>query len=631
MGLKQLIIDAWGWANYKPVYSDARGMPNRRAFPQANASWVPPGDQRRLAAYTLLAAYANNQAAEIAQFTNPDADERREFGDPSMYVETALANLLGREQSITVPGAEQTGTSSGSEDADQAMAERVQKLLRTWAEAEQFELRVLQTERKAVTLGDGIYYLHWDPAKQRVRLKAYDPGFYYPVIGEDDDGSDYPDRVHLAWDLPEDPRKGLKPRLRRITLELDWIRPATASGVDRAGRPVRAPVMTDPTDTEPAQPALGPGDIPGPDGLIARQYPWNDAPSYTTCYLTDATWNLDDLKGTHDVDNLPMDKAAYATGPTGEVLDRLDLMVDFIPLVHVPNTVPEAQEHWGTSSLAKILQIFDELASTDTDSAKASATTGSPIISVSGRPSSGRRSELSVTPGMVVELGEGGRMDTLDTSAQLAELRNRTAELTERAGTIARLPAVALGTVNPSEVPSGYALEISLGPLSSLIGAMRLARASKYNLLLKFVQRLHLAGQAADWAGITIQPASLTFGSFTPTDKAAILTQVVNAFEAGVMSLETAIRTLTKAGWDMDDAETEIAQIQARRFEEARYLADATGSTKAVGDYLGLDIEPDPTPPAPQLPPTADPAAATDPTASNSNENPAQGSRGNNS
>ncbi|MGW5003248.1 hypothetical protein ACWEP8_36970 [Streptomyces hydrogenans] len=601
-GIKNVVIDAWGWANYKPIYSDTLGMPHRRAFPEAAASWVPAQDERRLAAYKLLAAYSNNQAAELAQLRDPTADDRREFGDPSMFVETVLANVLGREQTITVPGAEQTGTAD--KNVDPVMAERVQTLLRTWAEDELLETRMLQTERKAVTLGDGVYLLAWDPAKKRVRVKSYDPGFYYPVLGEDDDGADYPTRIHLAWELPEDTKKGLKPRLRRITYELDWIRPATASGVDRDGRAVRAPLMTEPTDTDPAKPALGPGDIPGENGFIARQYPWNDDLSYITCYLTDATWDLGDLKAGHDVDDLPMAKAHYATGPTGEVLDHLDLLIDFIPVIHVPNTVPDAQEHWGTSSLAKILQVFDELAGTDTDSAKASATTGSPILALAGGHPTGQREEMAVAPGTVFRTGEGGRLDVVDTSPQLAELRNHRTDLSERAATVARLPAVSLGTVNPAEVPSGYALEISLGPLVSLVGFMRLARAPKYDLLLRFVQRLSLAGQAPDWAGVTVQRARLAFGSFTPTDKAAILKQVVEAFEAGVMSLETAIRTLAEAGWDMDDAETEIAQIQARRFEQARFLADATGSTEAVGDYLGLDIEPDPAPPVVQLPVT---------------------------
>ncbi|MFF6844647.1 hypothetical protein ACFY8X_38655 [Streptomyces tanashiensis] len=622
MGLKQLVIDAWSALNFKPIYSDDRGMPHRRAFPEAAASWVPAADERRLAAYKLLAAYDNNMAGELAEFRDgPAARERREFGDPSMYIEAVLAHLLGREQRIVVPGAEHA---DGEESAEAAAAARVEQLLTTWAKDELLTMRVVQCERKAVSLGDGVYLLAWDPAKRRVRCRVYDPGFYFPVLPEDGD-ADFPTRVHLAWELPEDKARGLKPRLRRITYELGWIGPATASGITPDGRPVRAPVLTEATDDTPAQPTLGRGDTVDPtSGMIVRQYPWNDEPTPYTCYLTDATWDLEDLKGPHDVDNLPLDAARFGTGADGEVLDRLDLYADFVPLVHVPNTIPEAEEHWGQSSLLKPLQIFDEIAGTDTDSSKASATTGSPLLTVSGRPASNKQAAMSIAPGRIIEVGENGRMDVLNTAPMLAELRNHAEHLADRAATVARLPAVALGTTDPSKVPSGYALEISLGPLDALIGAMRLARAHKYRLLLKFVQRLHIAGQHPDWTGITPLPAEYAFGPYTPTDKAAVLTQVTEAFTAGVMSLETAVRMLRESGWPIDDIEAEITQIQSRRFEQARYLADATGSTDAVGEYLGIDIEPDPTPPVVQLPP------ATDPT-SNGDEDPPRGSRGNES
>ncbi|MEZ7005680.1 hypothetical protein [Streptomyces sp. AD55] len=621
-GLKQVIIDGWSWLNYKPIFSDGRGMPNRRAFPEAQATWVPAEDERRLAAYKLLAAYDQNQAAELAEITDGDqARDRREFGDPSMFVDTLVSHVLGRDQTIVVPGAEHDDPEQP--DPDTIAAEHVQTLLRDWAKTELLAMRMQQTERKAVCLGDGVYRLAWDPGKRRVTVRAVDPGFYFPVISEDSDGGEYPERVHFAWELPEDPKRGLKARLRRITYELGPIGPATAPGVDKDGRPVRATrTVEDPAGE--LTPVLGQGDTLDPGtGLIHRQYAWSTEPSTVTCYLTDATWELGDLKGSNlDVDNLPASGAVYATRSDGEVLHQLDLMIDFIPVIHMPNTVPSAEEHWGQSSLAKVLQVFDELQGADTDAARASATTGLPMVGISGVTDS--RAQYSVGPGAVFTLGESGRLTTVDTSPALKELRAHRHDLTDRASTIARLPAITLGTVDPTKAPSGYAMQLSLGPLDSLIAGMRLARAHKYALLLKMVQRLHLAGQHPDWQGVTPLPAEMAFGPYTPTDKAAVLEQVTGAYEVGVMSLETAVRMLQEAGYPIDDAVREIQQIQSRQFEKARALADALGNPEAVARFLGLQAPATPPAPAPQLPATP----ADDPTGQDPDKG-GKGSRGN--
>ncbi|MGW0948546.1 hypothetical protein ACWD4O_39150 [Streptomyces sp. NPDC002623] len=613
MGLREVAIHAWGWLRYKPVYADDLGMPNRRAFPEAAAMWVPDEDRNRLAAYKVLAAYDNNQAAELAEISGDiGARERREFGDPSVFVDTAMAHVLGREQTITVPGAEHDGEQPTGEEQ---IAARVQEMLRDWADSEQFGMRLQQCERKAVSLGDGVYRMAWDPGRLRPTVRVHDPGFYFPVIGEDDDGGEYPTRVHFAWELPDNPQRGLKSRIRRITYELDWIRPATGSGVDENGRAVRAPlpapapVPDDPAgaaeaDTPP--PPLTPGDLYNPaTGAIARQYAWNDEPSYVTCYLTDATWLLEDIKGPVDVDSLPLSKATFATRGDGEVLDHLDLLLDFVPVVHLPNTVPPAEEHWGQSSLGKVLQIFDELAGSDTDSSKASATTGAPILGISGKAVNAQQ-RYEVVPGLAMTLGEGGRIDAVDTSANLAELRNHVHDLQDRAANNARLPAVTLGTIDPSKVPSGYALQISLGPLDALVSSMRLARHHKYMLLLKMVQRLYIAGQHPDWTGVTVQPAHLTFGPYTPTDKQAVLEQVTLGKEKGVLSLETCIQMLMEAGFPIEDAQEEIERIQSRSFAEARDLADALNNPDEVAGFLGRKAPDQPETPAVQLPPAGD-------------------------
>ncbi|WP_344531076.1 hypothetical protein, partial [Streptomyces rectiviolaceus] len=535
-----------------------------------------------------------------------DAEDRREFGDPAMLVAALTSHMLGREQTITVAGAEDAEPADGSTPPPDAVhAAAVQERLRAWARKELFTLRLQQSERKTVREGDGVYTLAWDTAKKRPRLSVVDPGFYFPDLPDNaGDSSDYPDTVHFAWEIDGDLKARTKARLRRITLELGPIGTRTLS--DTAGeRPARVPALADDGST----PLLLPGDTYQPEaGTISRLYPWNDEPSTLTCYLTDAEWDLDDIKADQDVHTLDYRYATFMTRPDGEVLDHLDLQLDFLPVIHVPNTVPE-DSHWGESSLSQLMQLFDEMAGTDTDSSLASATTGSPILGIVNKGDSGRRGRgepqmMHVQPGMVVELQEGGNIITVDTSPQLAELRNKTAELQDRLSLNARMPAVALGTLDPTKAPSGFSIELSYGPMEPLMDSMHLARDHKYQLLLKMVQRLFKAGQHPDWTGPVVD-ADLMWGTYKPTDKAATLTMVQDAVDKGVMSLETGVKMLVDVGFPIDDIGEEIQRIQKRQFEKARALADATGDSSAVGDYLGIDIDPDPVPappPAPNLP-----------------------------
>ncbi|WP_146608186.1 hypothetical protein [Streptomyces sp. NTH33] len=153
-----------------------------------------------------------------------------------------------------------------------------------------------------------------------------------------------------------------------------------------------------------------------------------------------------------------------------------------------------------------------EPAATDTDSASASATTGTPIIALAGARlpmdrTTGQPLPVRLEAGSVWQLSDNGRMDTLDTSAQLAELRQRIDHLMDRLASNTPLTTAGIGSLDPAKVPSGYALRLVLSPLDSLVGAMRLARNHKYQLPLRMVQRLHQAGQA--WPAGESLPARL--------------------------------------------------------------------------------------------------------------------------
>ncbi|MFF4051964.1 hypothetical protein ACFYZ5_35510 [Streptomyces chartreusis] len=537
MGLRQLMIDAWSWLNYKPVMADV-GRFGSQSFPELASPWLPPHELRRLAAYKVLALYDNNQAGQLAAAAGDEgALERRELGDAANLVDTALGYLLGSEQKVAVEGAEHADDKTPAPGAAEGAA--VQDRLRQWAEKELLTFRVQQAERAAVLLGDSVMVLAWNPQKQRPTLRVYDPGFFFPQWDDEDD--DFPSRVHLAWELPADDEAGLKARVRRVTYELGPLSEEGNEG-DRAG---------------------------------ARQYPWEPGRTSTvTCYLTDAEWLLEDLKNGETLDRLPLGKAAYRVRGDGTELNRLDLMIDFVPVVHVANTIPEGGEHWGRSVLARVLQALDELAATDSDGSAASATTGTPIIGLAGARlpvdrATGRPQELQVRAGAVWQLGETGRMDALDTSPQLAELRARVDHLLERIASNSRVTAAGLGTLDATEVPSGYALKLALGPLDALIGMMRLAREHKYRLLFKMVQRLYQAGRAEGWPAGESLLARLAWAPHTPTDRAAVLEQVVSAYGAGVLSLETAVAMLLEAGYPIEDASQEVARIRAKAEQDA--------------------------------------------------------------
>ncbi|MGR3937021.1 hypothetical protein [Streptomyces sp. BRA346] len=439
--------------------------------------------------------------------------QRREYGDASLIVDQTLSHLLGETQQLVVEGAED----------DTAVKER-EALLRDWAQTEQLQMRMQHAERNAVLLGDTIYLLAWSRTKGRPVLRTFDPGFYFPVLPDGAlDADAYPDRVHLAWEVPANPSTGRKGTLRRVTYE------------------------------------LGPIEDGG-----QRLYPWSRQPSAITCYLTDAEWDLDQVDRAGDIDALSPTRAGFRSNADGEVLNRLDLQLDFIPLVHVPNTVNGA-EHYGQSSLLSAAQLLDDLAAADTDSQRASATTGSPIIGLSGTRlpvdrRTGNPMPVEVEPGMVWPLGDNGQLSTVDTSGQLAELRAYVESLRDRLSVVTRLPASVLGTVRPSEVPSGYALQLSFGPLDAMVRSMRLAREAKYPLLLKMVQRLYQLG------GV-VPPddnprASLAFGAYLPTDQTTALDLAARGVQAGVLSLETAVRLLVEAGFPIQDAALEVERLR---------------------------------------------------------------------
>jgi hypothetical protein len=580
-----LIFDAWTPISFKRHFGSRRQVGEGAGFKPPD--WIGPEHLRRLQAYGILRAYQDNAGREFFAGSRAEIHDRREYGEAALLVETVVGALLGEDQQILTEGAEELSLEEENPDSQTDPAEiaardaavravALQEFLEQWAQDERLGLKMLETERLAVGLGDGVFSLGWSGQKGRPRLRVWDPTFYFPVL-TDTNEDDYPEKVHIAWEV-DDPetRNRNKTKIRRITWELGPIEPDQGPGI--------------------VQRALGRGAAP-----IERQYAWNDGPSTVTCYYTDATWLLE--AGNKSVDDLTESDAVYELDEDNQEIKRQDLQIDFLPVVHIPNTVA-LLNHYGRSTLSTVLQILDDISSADTDLSAASATTGHPIITLQGASAekdAHGRSTLRYRPGEVLESGDG-KMDVLDTSKALDALIGYIEFLLKRLSVNSRVSEGLLGRVKASEVPSGIALALSFGPTDQLIRSMRLVRSEKYPLLLKFAHRMFLAGQAA--GQITDVPAEwihteITMGSFLPQDQQAAVTQVTALYAAHAISLETAITMLIEASIPIQNVLEEVQRIQERDFAAAADLFTATGDQDLVYEFLGrTPPPPDPAPPA---------------------------------
>lgn len=548
----QPVFDAWTAIDFKAALGGVRSLYGGRGG-LGGSGWMAPtwvGDHgRRLQAYVLLQSYIDNAARHfLTELDLSKRDEHREYGDAHLMVEQVMSALVGHDQTIHTKGAEDYAEDlpDGASEKDKKRSDEaraahdLEEWLEDWGRTEKLTHKIIETERNAVGLGDGVYVLGWSGTKERVRLRCYDPGFYFPVLDDGND-DDYPEKVHIAWELegsPSEPKK-----IRRITWELRDL----------------------------------------PDGQT-RSHPWNDKPSTQACYMTDAVWAVEGVSTVEAINGRP----TYRTNADGQEVRDLDLEIDFIPVVHVPNTV-SIQNHYGKSVIMSILQVLDDISNADTDLSAASATTGTPIISLSGArmandPKTGTPN-LTYKPGSVFELGEGGRMDVLDTSQALSALTTYIEGLLKRAAVNARIPEAILGRIDPSKIASGIMLRLTFGPLESLIHEMRLVRDDKYPLLLKFVWRMALAGKQADVPKEFVE-SDIEFGNILPNDDASAVEIVTGLLTAKAISLETAVQILIAAGLPIDDAVDEVRRIQSRDFDGANTLLDATGDEDAVFDYL---------------------------------------------
>lgn len=526
------VIDQFSYFAHKIAWR----QPTTRSF--ESPGWVPERDARRIRAYALLQAYFVNSArwwlAEDAP--SDEVHNRREYGDVKLLVEQTLTSLIGSSQTILVEDAIEQENAETSAEAVQ------QQLLETWAEMELWPLKNIESERQSIKFGDSIMVIYWNEKKQRPCLTVYDPGFYFPYFDPftNSGQEDFPDKVNICWEFEDDsdPQK-----VRRYVRRLQWF--------------------------------LAPYD----DGH-EEQLPWNDAPTTDTCWFSDGFW---EMEGIGKDPNLFDERKATWISDDGNGEHVVDLAVDFIPVVHVPNDI-SLQDHYGTALISHVLQLLDEIQSTDTDISRAAATAGSPAIAISGAALQKDENDevRGYGPGQVLEMGDGSAT-VIDTSSGLKSLLELKDALLERLSVNIRLPEALLGRVKPNEVPSGIAITLSFTPHTGLINEMRKVRKHKNGLVLKFVSRFYMLHDQLT----EIHKAEYVYGSFLPADKQETMTLVVQLYTSKAISLETAVKMLIDAGYPIISVVEEIERIMSRDVAFANQIG-SMGDINEGRQVLGL-------------------------------------------
>lgn len=620
----ELIIDSWSPLSHKAAVGDRNTAVGALLAP----TWVPASERRRLAAYRVLAAYQANVARiMLSRATTEQQANHREYGDPELIVTRIRSGVLGDSTEFVVDGADATLPDEpvlpdppGDLPAEASEAQRRvhaartaryaadvadivdewirlfeaqpalqarQAELRAWADRTGLLGRLVEGETDTVGLGDGVLVL-WPQQGDWPTVAVYEPDGYFPVLA--DDNRDFPTKVHLAWGLEQTrPDGGTEQLVRRLTWELvpivgerlvddgtgSYVYGELAVGEEidpETGMVYRVhPWQRDPTGQALVDDV--PDLIADPTGGTSNQVPRR---SDQTCVFTDATWRWDAL-GDRKVDDLDLDKAQTT-------YLRHDLGIDFLPVIHVPNT-PASKAHFGQSALATAAQLLDDVARIDTDVITASDLTAVPMIAATGVQ---LPADQQVQPGAYVNLGDKGRLDVVDASNGVTVLATLAAGLRELLAVNTKVPAALVGRVDASSAASGVSMLLSFGPFTQLIGTLRMTREPKYRLLLKMAQRMAQVAGALP-SGETPE-ARVEFGSFLPMDRAAVVDEVTKLLTVKALSLHTAVACLVAAGFPVEDARAEVERILREDTAGAVQVADATGSVQLAADRLGLEL-----------------------------------------
>lgn len=572
-------------------------------------SWMDDETKRRIEHYRIADALRRQVSRVTLPSDSPKRTDYRELGEAGMLAERRASAVIGDGVILRVPGADERlpdepilpdePEEPELEGVDRAIARvrtrkyramlesyeslaetRIsewetahleqpllrarQEALRNWADEQRLEAKLREMQGELVQpLGEAIVTLA-SVAGAWPDITVWEPDAYHPVFAGEL-LSEFPGKTHLAYEFDDVDDNGRGKRMiRRVTWELV--------------------TLVDPESGEPQTSDLA----------------YRDEPTSTTCVYTDAYFEKDNRTTARVVHLDDLQRVArfgkYINEEGAEVdADRVDLGVDFIPVVHVPRKLLSLT-HFAPSMFVDAAQLLDTIAENDTDASRASGFTGAPPL-VAKDVRLGTKDPDGVIryrPGVIFQGGKDASVSKVDMGDSLGKLDEHGELLRDRLYAVLASPKALIGRESENNRDeSGVARETAFTPFVQTIRDARLAADAKHRLLLKFAQRMAIVSGAPDVADDSrVYDAEVELGSFMPNDVAHVIEQIVALAQSGLMVPELAFRWLTQVGVDVGDADLLIKALKSSDFDGAEALAAMLGR-KYAARYLGIPFDED--------------------------------------
>uniref|UniRef100_A0AAU6R640 Portal protein n=1 Tax=Micrococcus phage Kurnik TaxID=3092208 RepID=A0AAU6R640_9CAUD len=373
---------------------------------------------------------------------------------------------------------------------------------------EQIQAKVSTGKRYGLIRGDAILHVIADPRKAegtRISIEELDPASYFPIYE-----LSAPDKIlgcHIVDQITDADDKVV---IRRLTYRKEFIED------DSSDEPVFTGVIT----------------------------------SETAIYET-AGW--DDRFGAKPEDI----KLIRVIAPE----EPLPAQITALPVYHWKAT-RNPGDLFGSSVLRGIEKVLKSIDQTITDQDLALALASLGVYATDGGPP--EEGAWAIGPGRVIEHSKDSKFIRVPGITSITPSLEHVRYLEEKARSGVGVPAVAAGDVDVSTAESGIALALKLMPLMAANAERELEMISVLDHLLYDLQTMWFPAYEGLSFGEEILVESSTKDPM-PVNRQAVIDEVVQLLEAGLITLQMAVDKLKSVGWDYPENAIEDMLLDSAR------------------------------------------------------------------